>query len=53
MLDPQQYRYFLITMDGLVERQRIIGDELNGNINYLFVHETKLHNVADLLAPAS
>lgn len=41
-LDGTGYRYYLITTEGLVEKERIVGDEHHGNINYLFVHESKL-----------
>jgi FkbM family methyltransferase len=32
-----EYEYFLITPEGLIRREKIIGDHLNGNFNYLFV----------------
>jgi FkbM family methyltransferase len=45
ILDPLDYRYFHITEQGLVPRERIVGDASYRWMNYLFVPASKVDRV--------
>jgi FkbM family methyltransferase len=50
LLDPLGYKYYWITGNGLIEKERIAGDPTLVNSNYLFVPDARMSNVAELLA---
>lgn len=47
ILDPIAYRYFWISPQGPIERDRIQGDERYENLNYLFVPEGRYGQLRD------
>ncbi len=51
ILDKLDYDYFLIAQDSLIKRDRIVGDQLNDNFNYLFVPRRKSSWLESLSMP--
>ena len=49
-LDKFSYRYFWVTPEGLVEKQKIAGDPKYKSLNYLFVSPDKIDTIECFLA---
>jgi FkbM family methyltransferase len=45
LLDNTDYKYFLISKEGLVEKEQIEGDATYKNMNYLFITERKMQEI--------
>lgn len=50
VLDEMNYKYFLLSSEGIVEKEQIEGDRNYKDLNYLFISQTKIQEVMSLLA---
>lgn len=48
ILDETEYKYFLISSEGLIEKEKLRGDETYTDKNYLFITKRKMQEIMNL-----